>query len=156
MECRQHTLSITNRGLLSFPTKLVTLAGLEPAAFSFVARRSKFRLSYNAIKVSVMSDSNRRPSPWQGDALPTELMTQLILVDARQFPLDGNRTHIPSTSTAGSFNHLGWKSRSASDKRQAPNFKKRGWDSNPRMTGSLPPTVFKTAAIKPALPPRHI
>lgn len=76
VECRQHTISITNRGLLSFPTKLVTLAGLEPATSSFVARRSKFRLSYNAIKVSVMSDSNRRPSPWQGDALPTELMTQ--------------------------------------------------------------------------------
>ncbi len=48
-------------------------AGFEPARYKYRGILSPLRLPIPPIRQSEVRDSNPRPPPWQGGALPAEL-----------------------------------------------------------------------------------
>ena len=69
--------------------KLATREGFEPPTFGFGDQRSA-RLNYRAINWSGRRGSNSRHLPWQGNALPAELLPH------NTGTRKGNRTPLPA------------------------------------------------------------
>ncbi len=59
---------------------LVAGPGLEPGTFGLWARRAANCSTPLYCCESGRPDSNRRPSPWQGDVLPTELLPHFVFI----------------------------------------------------------------------------